>query len=145
MKLVTIEQHPFRSGVFDKFIEGMKVDARGAVSASNLPLCVSGKASHGVGACWSQRSTSTASGSENGCNPGDASRARCAAMAGSSGTGVEVYEVECGGSVGSWPATPRTSNSCSARPYQGSSTSYPNGHAGETPSQCSSAAKSRSR
>jgi hypothetical protein len=27
MKLVTIEQHPFRSGVFDKFIEGMKVDA----------------------------------------------------------------------------------------------------------------------
>jgi hypothetical protein len=27
MKLVTIEQHPFRSGVFDKFIGGMKVEA----------------------------------------------------------------------------------------------------------------------
>lgn len=47
MKLVTIEQHPFRSGVFDKFIEGMRVDAECRASIRraayayhfNMPAC----------------------------------------------------------------------------------------------------------
>ena len=47
MKLVTIEQHPLHSGVFDKFIEGMKVDAECRASMRraayayhlNMPAC----------------------------------------------------------------------------------------------------------
>ena len=47
MKLVTIEQHPFRSGVFDKFIGGMKVEAECGASIRraayayhfNMPAC----------------------------------------------------------------------------------------------------------
>jgi hypothetical protein len=36
MKLVTIERHPSHSGVFDKFIEGMKVDAEGRASIRQM-------------------------------------------------------------------------------------------------------------
>jgi hypothetical protein len=47
MKLVTIEQHPSHSAVFDQFIEGMKVDAECRASIRqaayayhfNMPAC----------------------------------------------------------------------------------------------------------
>ena len=47
MKLVTIEQHPSHSGLFDKFIEGMKIDAERRASIRqaayayhfNTPAC----------------------------------------------------------------------------------------------------------
>ena len=58
-----------------------------AVSASRLAPVVSGKASHGVAARLSQPSMSTPSGSGEGVTPAAVSRARTAAIAGSSGTG----------------------------------------------------------
>jgi hypothetical protein len=47
MKLVTIEKHSFRSGLFDKFIEGTKTEAECSASIRraayayhfNMPAC----------------------------------------------------------------------------------------------------------
>ena len=111
-------------GTIDNFHPtGMAIGAvtSGPVSASTLPQRVSGYASHGVRPRASQRSTSTASGSENGLSPIAFSRWRAAAMEGSSGTGGCGNAVERGGSVGSSPLCPRTLNMASALAYQGSS------------------------
>ena len=70
---------------------------------------VSGKASHGVAPCASQRSMSTPSGSEEGCSAGALQSRAHARRSPARRAPAETDRVgEWGGSVGSSPSAPRT-------------------------------------